>query len=247
VAAGQQPRLVIADAATVVKSDLYITAAGANTFTLSPQSSGTWYFWIYNSAATDFAASFTLSKKTRFTFYKKTTVDYLQYNGNALSSVLPLGRYYLKLYNGTSYKYSEWFDVVDTTYHTKVYMTNAQDIGDILYTGGMTQFFYMYSHVKEIEPNIEINGDSRDGVLIKEKITTSPRYRIIDWLSPSQAQAVKLLTGHSTILIVDPLTFSWTPNNVEVECSEESYDLIKTTITFTSGEKVWALNNTNIT
>ena len=180
-------------------------------------------------------------------FYNYTLVDYFQYNGDALVTSLPYGEYYLQLSDGANTYYSEWFCCGDVSKMISIQFTNTLDLGDILYQHGFTQMCYLNAVLGQPENGEIKTGDTRDGVVIIEKIITMPIYKIIDWIPNSLFQALSRLPGHSSVTIIDEVDNTYSPNNIEVKPTIATFDLTKLELRWTDNEIVNSLSVSNIT
>lgn len=109
---GEAPTLYIGDPSA--KSNQVVLSNGLNTITLTATGTGTFSLVLNNSNATHFASGVPdLRLISIATYYNYTSVDYYQHNETTLADILPLGKYYLKISDGSSLYYSEWFEVVN--------------------------------------------------------------------------------------------------------------------------------------
>ncbi len=109
---GEAPTISLGD--PTVRSNQVVLANGYNNVLLTATGTGTYSLMLTNSGSTNFSLGTpAVSISLIATFYNYTSVDYWQYNGGTLIGILPKGRYYLRLTDGVSKWYSEWFDVVD--------------------------------------------------------------------------------------------------------------------------------------
>lgn len=129
---------------------------------------------------------------------------------------------------------------------SKITFTNTLDLGDILYQKSFTQAVYLSSQLLKLDPKQIITGEERNGVMIQESIITMPIYKLIDFVSPSLLQALKLISGHNTITITDEFGNTYSPDNIEIISESVGYECYKVDITFTENEIVNTLNQINI-
>ena len=84
---------------------IYLTATG--------NSAGNVRLLIENLVGDDtsFACTFTDIARTTLDLVEKTSYDFIAYNGDPLGTTLPYGVYYLRIADGNTTWYSEWFSV----------------------------------------------------------------------------------------------------------------------------------------
>jgi hypothetical protein len=142
-----------------------VVADGANTlfFTATGNyTGGVVRLMVENEAGNDtyFVADFNATKRIGYSLDEFTTYDFITYNGEPLSTLLPYGVYYLKITDDNTTWYSEWFSVQDIqpqlisgwpaeTYAT--FNTSGTDITSAIAAGSSTAYTGSFSaHFNEV-------------------------------------------------------------------------------------------------
>ena len=111
---GCMASLFLGAGAGTVYSASTVMAAGANfaRLTASGNNAGDVRVLVKNTAdVTDFMSTFPSLSYEGIKTSERTTYDFITYNGAPLSTTLPYGVYYLKVSDGNTTWYSEWFNV----------------------------------------------------------------------------------------------------------------------------------------
>ena len=138
----------------------------------------------------------------------------------------------------------------------KIGFTNSKDLHGkrsddqtILYQNSFAQECWLNTIFNTPAQNrIDIGGE-KDGVFIPEKIITQQKYRIVDYLNRSLFEGLIRLPQHDTITIIDEVGNEYTPDQGNVETSEEwtTFDTCTFTIDFNDGSFIWTPNSTDLT
>jgi hypothetical protein len=202
--------------------------------------------------------------ETQITSYFTATAEiisltdyfYIIYDGAALSTELPKGTYFLRVYasTGTLY-YSEHFTVVDMSIGSwcKIECSNTKDLGNILYaTAGFEEVYYLNTQLNwPINETVEV-GEEKDGEFITEKLVTKYLLRISDYVNRALHRCLMRLSQHDTITITDEVGNTYTPDvgNLIVTAEPAAFELMKVTIQFNDGANTafkWTYNMANMT
>lgn len=151
----------------------------------------------------------------------------------------------LRLYNTSNSNYSTGEIIVNREYSptiTKLSFTNADDIGNILYSVStsvaekLTQEFYLDAVLNNPTHETALTGEEKDGEFIAEKIVTKYIRTIVCWVNRAIYNCLVRLPQHDTITITDEVGNTYTPSvgNVTVDpITWDYYDTGKLVIRFT--------------
>jgi hypothetical protein len=186
---------------------------------------------------------------------------YYKYDGDALTSPLPLGSYCLKITHtgiGSANYYSEWFSVVDMypageTFSAdwiRIDFHDTHDLGDIYYQGGFTQSLWLNTQMNTPTHEPVLVGEEKNGIFIAEKIVTKYNHRIVAYVSPVFYRALIRLPQHDTISITDEVGFVYTPavGNIAVNpVNWNWFDTGTVEIVFNNNDEfVWTSETNNL-
>lgn len=178
--------------------------------------------------------------------YETLGYDVIVYHGlQDLSTTTPIGKYYLKLTDGTDTWYSEVFCMIDNiSEFTLVEYWNSVNIE---YTGGCVDYstqyfrnvFYIPSQIGRPEYPFEEEAAKRDGYTFIEKQLSTKRYKF-NMLAPEfLCDAMRLMGLHDYVritskgIVYHAETFEMTPSWQEggylasVECEFETDTVVK--------------------
>jgi hypothetical protein len=164
---------------------------------------------------------------------------YVQYNGDALTSLLPGGSYYVKITKSDVTYYSDWIRIMTMTNpllkFVKIVFSNTDNVGDLRYEGNFAQSVWLEGILNTPTHEMVNTGEEKDGIFIAEKIVSKYVYSIISYVSRSLYNCLLRLPQHDTITITDEVGNTYTPEvgNVTVEPAEWiSFETCKVTIKF---------------
>ena len=128
----------------------------------------------------------------------------------------------------------------------KISVSSDTDFGGTYYKGGFVQTLWKGGTVERGQgAAIEIIGDERNGVLVKEKIITATKYRVrLKVTEPEYTAMVEALPGVWTIIESNGKTY--TCNNLEISDPEWYQGNGMVTLTFTDNISVYAKNNNDL-
>ena len=138
----------------------------------------------------------------------------------------------------------------------KLEFTNDKDLRGkrsddqtIIYQNDFTQECWLNTVLNTPAQNRVDVGSEKDGVFIPEKIVTQQKYKIVDYINRSLFEGLIRLPQHDTITITDEVGNSYTPDQGNVETSEEwtTFDTCTFTLEFNDGSFVWTPNSTDLT
>lgn len=125
-------------------------------------------------------------------------------------------------------------------------ISSAVDFGGTYYKGGFTQKLYKRAYItRSPASKITIEGDERNGVLVKEKITTAQKYTISMKVTESEYNALVEALG-ATWTAVDQSGKTYTMSNIEISDSEPYQSNLICKISFEDNVTVWSLNNASL-
>lgn len=112
---GTLPRILLGDFLGTVYSAKTQTEAGGDVVILTATGNSAGDVWLNfsNEAGnnTSFSCVINSVKRTNLNLVEKTTYDFITYNGQPLNTTIPYGVYYLKVSDGNTDWFSEWFSV----------------------------------------------------------------------------------------------------------------------------------------
>lgn len=130
---GTLPRILLGDFLGAVYSIKTQTVAGGDVVILKATGNSSGDVWVNfsNEAGdnTSFSCVINSAKRTNLDLAEKTSYDFISYNGEPLNTLLSYGVYYLKVSDGNSEWFSEWFSVENiqpqliTSWPTESYTT----------------------------------------------------------------------------------------------------------------------------
>jgi|WetSurMetagenome_2_1015567.scaffolds.fasta_scaffold00103_56 hypothetical protein len=171
-----------------------------------------------------------------------TLGPYIQYNGTALSSSLPVGSYYVEIVKSDATYYSDWINVRTMANplekFIKIEFSDANNLGDLRYENGFKQQVWLEAVLNNPTHEMVNIGEEKDGVFVAEKVVSKKIYSIIAYVSRSLYECLMRLPQHSTITITDETGQTYTPavGNITVEPGEWNfYDICKIKINFNDG------------
>jgi hypothetical protein len=199
-------------------------------------------------AATPITAYFTALPEV-YTPISTVYGDYVKYNGDSLTTSLPLGIYYVKLTasGGLGYVYYSDYISVENVYvgsitpnHIYLKFKNTDNFGTLVYEDSWKQEVWLNTILGT--PNHEtVNvGEEKDGIFIAEKIVTKFTHSIVTYVSRGLYQCLSRLPQHDDITIIDEVGNSYTPavGNVFINAPEWiSFDTAKIIIRFNDNGK----------
>jgi len=203
-------------------------------------------FQVVNGSETDITG--------RFNGLTDTHSDYTSYLGGKFSDYITEGRCYFKI----NAKYTEDADIMDVSASTdyittafsskyvKLLISSTVDFGDTYYKGGFTQMMWKEAAIEKGQgAEVEIIGDERNGIIIKEKITTGTKYRVRLKVTESEFTAlVEAIPANWTI--TDTNGKIYTCYNKELSDPDWYNGNGITTLTFTDNISTFAYNNDNL-
>jgi hypothetical protein len=128
----------------------------------------------------------------------------------------------------------------------KISISSLVDLSDVYYKGGFTQLLYKIANVRRSPSSkVEIIGDERNGVLVKEKITSAVRYSVKIKVTESEYQGLVYSLG-CTWTITDQTGTVFTCNNIEIKDPEWYNGNGLCEITFDDNVSVYSLNNSDL-
>ena len=126
----------------------------------------------------------------------------------------------------------------------KISISSSTDLSGIYYKGGFTQVLWKESNVRKSPASkVEIIGDERNGILVKEKITTAVRYSVKIKVTESEYEGLVYSLGCAWT-ITDQSGKVFTCNNLEIKDPEWYNGNGICEITFDDNISVFSLNNT---
>jgi len=130
--------------------------------------------------------------------------------------------------------------------YLKIMVTSDVDFGGTYYKGDFTQILWKTGTVERGQLGaIEVIGDERNGVIVKEKITTATKYNVKLKVTESEYTAmIEALPGSWTI--TDTAGKIYTCNNLEISDPEWYNGNGIVTLTFTDNISIYAQNNDDL-
>lgn len=235
---GDLPNLLLGSVSTAY-SPRMVTVAGGHIalFTATGNTSGNVRFVMENEVGNDtsFACTFSKVARTNLVLNEFTTYDFLTYNGEPLSTTLPYGVYYLKLSDGNTTWYSDWFNVqniqpiVSTGWSSDTFgtfTTSGMDITSAISTGaafGATYAFNIRTDEKFVFTHDLI---SNSGVLPLVRLAiggavASANYNMSNGLNEIELTATK--SGSAFLAIVASAATNFSASSISLRRKAGDY------------------------
>ncbi len=110
---GTLPKISLGSSSATLWSKLRQTEAGGDSvlLTATGNSAGNVRLLMSTTVDVSFASTFSSVRRTNLNLVEKTSYDFITYNGEPLWQTLSYGVYYLKVSDGNTNWFSEWFSV----------------------------------------------------------------------------------------------------------------------------------------